>query len=88
MEESHENEDIETEELPEEMQNMTDEEKNQYVEEMFLEREQIQNRINELNRGRREYLDNQMQENMDNTLDSAIINAIHEQAADNNFTFN
>jgi hypothetical protein len=79
---------MESEEFPEEMQNMTDDEINEYVEQKLEEREQIQNRINELNLERREYLDNQMNNNSDNTLDNAIINAIHEQAQANNYTFN
>jgi hypothetical protein len=79
---------VEEDELPEEMKNMTDEEKEQYVDEKLYEREQIQNRINELNEERRTYIENQTQNSAENTLDSAIINAIHEQAIENNFTFN
>ncbi len=79
---------VEEDELPEVMKNMTNEEKEQYVDEKLYEREQIQNRINELNEERRTYIENQTQNSAENTLDSAIINAIHEQAIENNFTFN
>lgn len=79
---------MDKEQLPREMQNMTDEEINKYVEEKLSEREEIQDRINELNIERREYLNNQMKNNSPDTLDNAIIDAIHEQAALKNYTFN
>ncbi len=81
-------EDMEEEELPIEMQGMTDDEKLQYLEEQIEEREQIQNRINELNEQRREYIENQIDSSTENTLDSAMIDAIHEQAVEKNYTFN
>ena len=82
-------EEVETEALPENMQKMTAEERKAYVEGKTKEREQIQKRIQELNVLRNNYVAAEMKKQHSNTdtLGSAIIKAVREQAVDKKFSF-
>jgi hypothetical protein len=78
---------LDEEYLPEDMKNMSKEERKVYIEEKAKEREEIQERINTLNEERRKYVAQQRTTLEDNTLDAAIINAIKEQAQKKNYIF-
>jgi hypothetical protein len=81
-------EDIPKDQLPEEMQNMTNEERKEYVDQKAKEREKIQSEINKLDQQRRDYIAKQVEENkQDNTLDAAMLKLIKEQASDKNYEF-
>ncbi|MBT8387418.1 MAG: VWA domain-containing protein [Ignavibacteria bacterium] len=80
-------EDIEEEQLPEEMKNMTLEERKAYVDEKAKDREKIQKRINELSEQRRKYIAHKLADGEDHTLDAAMLKVIREQAADKNYSF-
>jgi len=80
-------EELEEAELPEEMKDMTIEERKEYVQEKAKVREQIQNEINELDKQRRDYITDQLVEGQDNTLDAAMLKIIREQAAEKNYEF-
>ena len=80
-------EDLEEEQLPEEMKNMTIEERKAYVEEKAKEREKIQKRINELGEERRKYIADKLADGEDYTLDAAMLKVIREQAEDKNYSF-
>ncbi|MBD3411233.1 MAG: VWA domain-containing protein [Ignavibacteriales bacterium] len=79
---------IEEEELPEEMRDMTDDEKRAYVEEMSKKRGDVQDRIAEVNKKRREYIAEQRKQDAEEkSLDEAMIEAVRKQATRNDFTF-
>lgn len=78
---------LDEEQLPEEMKSMTSEEREKYLEEKAHKREEIQKQIRSLNEERRKYVAEQMKNNPQNTLDAAIINAIHDQAKSRGLTF-
>jgi len=78
---------LEEDALPEEMINMTVEERNEYVQQKSKEREQIQNKINKLDKQRRDYIAEKTTEGEDNTLDAAMLKIIREQAANKNYKF-
>ena len=74
--------------LPEEMQNMNSKEKEKYVKNLITKRETLQKKIKELNTKRNNFIQKQMKkQNSENTLDSAIISTLHQQAKNRNFTF-
>lgn len=74
--------------LPEEMKNMNPEEREEYVSKLEKKREDIKNRINKLNEERRAYIEKVQKESAsENTLDSAIIKTVREQAEKKNFKF-
>jgi hypothetical protein len=78
--------DLKEEELPEELRNMSEKEKKEYLAEMHKERKAIQKEINKLNEERKIYLKKEMKLKAEkDTLDSAIIKAIREQAKSKNF---
>jgi len=81
--------DIETGALPENMQKMTPEERKVYVEAKTQERAEIQQRIQELNAQRKNYVAAEMKKRHKdaNTLGSAIIMAVREQAVGKNLSF-
>jgi len=81
-------EELSENELPEEMKEMTVEERKRYLNEKVKERETIQKEINELNEARRIYVAEKMEEMGDNTLDAVMIKAIRAQAEAKNFKFN
>jgi len=81
-------EEIPKDQLPKEMQNMTNEERIEFVDQKAKEREEIQSEINKLDQQRRDYIAKQMEENsQDNTLDAAMLKMIKEQASSKNFEF-
>jgi hypothetical protein len=79
--------DVNTTDLPENMQTMTVEERKAYVETKAKERTEIQQKIQELNDQRKKYVAEEMkkQHNDTDTLGSAIIQAVSEQAERKNF---
>jgi hypothetical protein len=79
---------ISKDQLPEEMQNMTTEERNAYVDKKAKKREKYQKQITELDKQRRDYITQKIAENPeDNTLDAAILKIIREQASNINYKF-
>jgi hypothetical protein len=79
---------IPKDQLPKEMQNMTVEERNKYIEKKAKEREKYQNKINELDKQRRDYIAKKIAEKPeDNTLDAAMLKMIREQASKKNYKF-
>ena len=79
---------IPKDQLPKEMQNMTVEERNKYIEKKAKEREKYQNKINELDKQRRDYIAKKIAEKPeDNTLDAAMLKIIREQASNKNYKF-
>jgi len=82
-------EEIETEELPEDMQKMTVDQRKAYVEAKTKERVQIQQKIQHLNLERNNFIAAEMkkQQGRDNTLGTAIIKVVREQATKKKFSF-
>ena len=81
-------EELKDEDLPNEMQKMSVQERKAYVDKMEKEREQIQNKINKLNDERSKYIAQKMLENKgDNTLDVVMLKTIREQAKQKNYKF-
>ncbi len=80
---------IEEKELPEEMQKMKPEERKVYIEAKAKERAKIQQQIQQLNEQRKQYVAQEMKKTTGkaDTLGSAIIKAVREQARKNNFKF-
>jgi hypothetical protein len=79
---------IDRKSLPAEMQGMNDKEKKDYIDKMSKKREDLQNQITKLNDDRKKYIESKMKESSDtNTLDSAIIKTIRNQAIKKNFKF-
>lgn len=77
-----------TKELPQEMQEMTLTEKENFVSAKAKERQEIQEKIKALDIERRKYIAAKQRERSDDgTLDSAIIKALREQAAEKNYRF-
>lgn len=74
------------EQLPAEMQKMSDTEKDSYIQLKKEERENIKKEINELNIKRSQFLAQQNQNN-EGMLDNAVLKAIKLQASDKNFQF-
>ena len=73
--------------LPAEMKGMSDAEKTSYIKEKSEEREKISQEIQELNKKRKVYVTQQQaQDNSDNMLDAAMLNAIRQQLKAKNFT--
>ena len=83
-------ENIQDKDLPENMQNMTIEERKTYTDEKAKERAEIQKKIQELNVQRENYVaaERKKQQGGENTLGSAIIKAVQNQAVRKNFEFN
>ena len=79
---------LEEDQLPEEMKGMTPEERDAYVSEMQGKRAELQEKINELNEERREYIEKEMKKKAEeNTLDTAIITAVRDQAVEKDYQF-
>lgn len=73
------------EQLPDEMQGMSVEQRKSYVRQKASERKKIQQEIQELNKKRQEYIaTHSQQENDDTMLDAAMIKAIREKAKEKN----
>ena len=79
--------DLKDDQLPEEMKNMSVEERKAYVDKKAKERENIQKRINKLNEERRKYIANKLAEGDEYTLDAAMLKMIREQAESKNYKF-
>ncbi|MBN2382732.1 VWA domain-containing protein [bacterium] len=77
---------MKTEEFPEEMQSMSDEERQAYLEANRQKREQLQDQIQKLNEQRRTYIAEHMKNGARDTLDQAMIKAIHDQIKRKNLT--
>lgn len=76
------------EELPEEMQEMDDEEKLEYVNEKKEEREKLQKQITQLVKEREEYVAEKRKDSPEgNTLKEAMISSLKEQACEKNYEF-
>jgi hypothetical protein len=80
-------EELEEDVLPEEMKDMTVEERKAYVDEKANERTKIQKKINELDNQRRNFIADKLSDGEDNTLDAAMLKIIREQAAEKNYEF-
>ena len=82
-------EDLKAEDLPENMQKMTAEERKAYVEAQATKRAEIQGKIQQLDEQRKKCVAKEMKKRQKEgkTLGSAIIQAIREQAQKKNFTF-
>lgn len=80
-------EDIKTEELPENMQKMTLDERAAYVESNTKARTEIKQKIQQLNEQRKKYVAGEMKKRQKDTdtLGSAIIQAVNEQAKRKNY---
>ncbi len=79
---------IPKDQLPKEMQSMTLDEQKKYIDKKEKEREKYQNRINELDKQRRDYIAKKVSENKEeNTLDAAMLKMIREQASNKNYKF-
>ena len=84
-------EDIKTEDLPEVMRPLNVEQRKAYVQERAAQRKDLQSKIGELNDQRRNYVARKQRELAEsgeaNTLDKAMIEMLHDQAAKKKFTF-
>jgi hypothetical protein len=79
---------LKTEELPAEMQKMTETERKSYVETKSQEREKLQKEIHRLNQQRSAFLAEQSKkQTATNTLDNVIVSAVREQAGKRNYRF-
>ena len=79
---------IVTTDLPEAMQNMTAEQRQQYVREKTEQRQTIQQQIADLNEQRKTYIAQEMKKRGDSnhsTLGAAVIQAVRQQAEKKNF---
>ena len=76
------------EDLPGEMKGMKAAERKEYVQNLAKKREEIREKINRLNLERRAYIEKaEKEEQGDDTLDSAIIKTVREQALEKKFRF-
>ena len=80
-------EEITTKDLPDEMKNMTTEEKKQYITDKQDERKKVQKEINSLSKKREQYVADKRSEDNSNMLDQAILHAVKKQATAKNFQF-
>ncbi len=81
-------EEIDKKHLPEQLQNLSDQELKEYVEAKRTHRQEIQEKIKKLSMDRRRYVAKKQAENSEtSTLDAAVIEAVHQQAKRKNFTF-
>ena len=81
-------EDMKEEDLPEELKKMNKRERVEYVNKLKKKREDIQTKINKLNREREKYVTQKRKEISDElTLDEVLVKAIKEQASKKNYKF-
>jgi len=79
---------LKPEELPVEMQKMTESERKAFVQTRTNEREKIQQEINRLNADRTKYVTEQAKkQTATNTLDSVMVSTVREQAKKRNYRF-
>lgn len=87
-EESIEVEKIKKDDLPDEMKNMTKEEKKEFVTKMKKTRDNLNKQLEKLEKERRSFIfEEQKKKSKENTLDTVIINTIREQVSKKNFKF-
>ena len=82
--------DVKSEELPENLQKMTVAEREKYLQDTMKERERIQSEIRKLNDERNAYVAEKRKESAtqgEDTLDSAMIKAVREQAVRKGYVF-
>jgi len=83
-------EEVKKEELPEEMKEMSLEERKSHIEEQTKKRAEIREKVNELNEARKKFVAKKMKETQngeEETLDSVMIKAMREQATKRSFKF-
>lgn len=82
-------EELNEEELPENMQKMSKAERNKYIEQQSKKRAEVQEQIQKLNAERKKYVAAEMKklQKEGDTLGSAVIETIHQQAKEKNFEF-
>ncbi|HVK57783.1 MAG TPA: VWA domain-containing protein, partial [Candidatus Kapabacteria bacterium] len=79
---------LKKEELPKELEKLTVEEREAYVDKKAQERAELQAKINELNKARNQFVaEKKKGVAATNTLDTAIVTAVREQAAKRNYSF-
>jgi len=79
---------LEISDLPDEMKNMSDSEKREYIELKQTERAEITKEINDLSAKRNKFVsEEQAKSSTENMLDQAIIEAVKKQALAKNYTF-
>jgi hypothetical protein len=79
---------VKPQELPVEMQKMTEDERKSYLGAKTKEREKLQGEIRRLNEARGRYLaDHAKKQSATNTLDSVVTTTVREQATKRNFRF-
>jgi hypothetical protein len=79
---------LEETQLPEEMKNMTPQEREAYVAKKSAERTELQAKISKLNEERRQYVaEEQKKLSADNTLDKAVIEAVRKEAVKKGYDF-
>lgn len=80
--------DVKKEDLPEEMQNMTEKERKDYVEKKSEERKKIQEQIRVLDEKAKAYVAEKQKENAEKlTLDNVMMDAVREQAISKSYQF-
>jgi len=83
--------DVKEKELPEEMRNMSEEQRQAYVMEKQKQRQEIQKRITELKKEREKYVAEQRkkqnEQSGDDSLGQAVLKTVRSQAEERNFTF-
>jgi hypothetical protein len=78
---------VEKEQLPQEMRDMNTPERKKLIAEKADRRQEIQGRINTLNKERQKFLTEQERKTGGDTLDKAMLGAIRKQAQDKNYMF-
>jgi hypothetical protein len=81
-------EELKKDDLPKEMQRLNVKEREAFIQKKSEERTQLQAKINELNKQRTVFVAQQAKNSVStNTLDTAIVTAVREQAAKRNYKF-
>ena len=78
---------LKKEELPKELQELSDSERKDYLDRKAKERTELQTKINELNKQRTQFVAEKIRNTPANTLDAAVVTAVREQAAKRNYSF-
>lgn len=79
---------VKEDDLPDELKGKSNEEKEAFIEEKAVQRENIKTEINELNKKRKQYVaEKQKAEGNSEMLDKVMIKAIKDQAKTKNFVF-
>jgi hypothetical protein len=78
---------LKTEEYPVELRKMSKEERKKHIQIMLKEREEVQKQLNQLNQERRIYVEKVVKNQKQDSLDTAVLKAIHQQAVRKGFRF-